>query len=106
MAADTFPLTVGTTPTDIGLALSTLLSAEQPMGFRTGRGAARLCNSSVNARLYVLIQDTAPDGSVPGLPVRPGEWFPEDIQITPAGGVWAWAGRDHAVMTALVVQWS
>lgn len=104
MPTDTFPVTVGATPTDIGLALSGLLLAEEPSG--AGRGMVRMCNASGNTRLYILIQDTAPDGNLPGLPVRPGDWFPEDIQITPAGGVWAWAGRDGATMTALVVSWS
>ena len=105
MAADTFPVTVGTTPTDIGLVLSAILTQEAAP-VNVGRGAVRLCNTAGNTRLYVLIQDTAPDGSAPGLPVRPGDWFPEDIQITPAGGVWAWAGRDGATMSALIVAWS
>ena len=104
MAADTFPLAVGTTPTDIGLSLSTILDREAPVG--AGRGMVRLCNTAGNTRLYVLIQDDAPDGSTPGLPVRTGDWFPEDIQIKPTGGVWAWAGRDGAQIVALVVGWS
>ena len=78
MAADTFPVTVGTTPTDIGLVLSAILTQEAAP-VNVGRGAVRLCNTAGNTRLYVLIQDTAPDGSVPGLPVRPGDWFPEDL---------------------------
>ena len=101
--ADTIPLVVGTTPTDIGATLSAHLLAQAPA--TAGWGAVRLCNTAGNARLYILLQDTAPDGSAPGLPVRPGEWFPEDVQVMPSGGVWAWAGRDGAAITALVTSW-
>ena len=60
-----------------------------------GRGSVRLCNSSGNARIYLAIQKLEPGADVPGIPVRVGEWYPDELlQITPAGGVWAWAGRD------------
>ena len=104
----TLPVTVNRAPADIGATLSAAMAAENPVGpvATRGRGTVSLCNTSGNARLYVALQDTAPDTSVPGIPVRVGEWFPEDLQITPAGGVWAWASRDDATMTALVTGWS
>lgn len=104
MAADMFPVTVNQAAADIGITLSSLLANEAPVG--RGRGSVRLFNSAGNARLYIALQDTAPDSDMPGVGVRPGEWFPMDIQITPAGGVWAWAGKDGAKITALVVGWS
>ena len=105
---DTLPLTVDTVPADIGVALSAALAAANPVGPMSGRGRAlvRLCNTSGNARLYLAVQADAPDGTVPGIPVRVGDWYPLDLQITPAGGIWAWASRDGAKIMAQVVRWS
>ena len=106
----TLPVTVNKVPADIGVALSAAIEAENPVGPMSmrGRGRVRLFNSSGNARLYVGVQDTAPDASVPGVLVRPGAWWlpDEDLEITPAGGVWAWSNRDGAKITALVTAWS
>ena len=104
----TLGVIVNRAPADIGVALSAAIAAENPVGpmLTRGRGCVRLCNTSGNARLYVALQDTAPDASVPGIPVFVGAWFPGNLQITPDGGVWAWASRDDATMTALVTAWS
>ena len=106
------PVTVGTAPADISTPLSAALAAENPVGpmASRGRGRVRLFNSAGNASLYVLIGDAAPDGTVAPVRVRPGEWFPEELDVRPAadGGdrVWAWASRDDATVTALVTAWS
>ena len=107
-------VTVGKAPVDIGIALSVAIAAENPVGPMStrGRGAVSLFNSSGNASLYVSLGETAPDGSVPPVRVRPGEWYLADdaLQVRPAadGGerIWAWASRDDATMTAIVTQWS
>ena len=103
----TLPITLGPAPTDIGVVLSVALEAENPVGPAggRGRGSVRLCNSSGNARIYLAIQKLEPGVDVPGIPVRVGEWYPEPLQITPAGGVWAWAGRDGTQITVIVVGW-
>ena len=106
----TLPVTVDRAPVDIGVALSAAISAANPVGpmATRGRGYVRLFNATVDAQLYVTLGDSAPDGSVPPVRVRPGEWYPEDLQIVPAGGdrIWAWATRDDASITAVVTGWS
>ena len=106
----TLPVTVGTAPVDIGAVLSASMAAANPVGpmATRGRGYVRLFNATVDAQLYVFIGESAPDGSVPPVRVRPGEWFAADVQIVPSGGdrVWAWSSRDDANMTALVTGWS
>lgn len=108
----TLPVSVGTAPVDIGVALSAAMAAANPVGpmASRGRGRVRLFNSAGNASLYVLIRATTPDGGVPPIRVRPGEWFPNDLEVRPAtdGGdrVWCWATRDDATCTALVTRWS
>ena len=107
-------VTVGKAPADIGIPLSAAIAAENPVGpvARRGRGAVSLFNSAGNASLYVHVGATAPDGSVPPVRVRPGEWYRADdaLQVWPAadGGerIWAWASRDDASITAVVTQWS
>ena len=105
----TVPVALSTAPVDIAVALSA--NAFPAAGANPGgRGAVRLFNSAGNASLYVLIRGTAPDGTVPPVRVRPGEWFPEPVDVRPAadGGdrVWAWASRDDVTVTALIVRWS
>ena len=104
----TFAIALTTAPVDIGAELSgTVFTTGKPAGAADGRGALLLYNGTGNASIYVLIQDAAPDNtSPPGIRVRPGEWFPEEIQASAAGGAWAWASRDDVTATGLVVAWS
>ena len=104
----TLSLTLNMAPADIGAGLSAAIAAENPVGPMSGRGRGlvRLCNTSGNARIYVAVQVDPPDGTVPGIPVRVGDWFPLDLQVTVAGGIWAWASRDGAKIMALVVGWA
>ena len=103
----TLPITLGPAPTDIGVVLSAAIAVENPTNPTAllGRGLVRLCNSSGRDRIYLVIQELEPGADVPGIPVRVGEWYPEPLQITPDGGIWAWAGSDSTQITALVVGW-
>ena len=102
----TLPLNVNAVPADIGATLSAAIAAENPVGSSAGRGVVRLCNTDDSATIYLAVQVGVPDGTVPGVPVRVGEWFPEDLEITPDGGLWAWTARAEAKVTALVTRWS
>ena len=101
-------LTVGPDRADIGLALSAAIATENPTGPVADRGRAtvRLFNDDDNAAAYLHFGDTEPDASVSGIPIPIGGHFPEDIQVTPAGNVWAWAGKAETRLTALVLGWS
>ena len=101
-----FSLTIGPTRVDIGLALSAALIAENPVGSAAGRGSVKIFNVDDNATAYLHFGDTEPDASVSGIPIPIGQRFPEDIQITPAGGVWAWSGSAGTRLAVLVLEWS
>ena len=103
-----FPLIVGPDRADIGVALSAAIATENPTGpvDGRGRGLVRLFNVDDNAVAYLHFGDTEPDADVAGIPLPIGGLFPEDIQITPDGGVWAWSGSEGTRLHALVVGWS
>ena len=47
-----------------------------------------------------------PDGDTAAVRVRPQTWLPVELQVTAAGGVWAWASRDSTKAMAWVTAWS
>ena len=100
-------LTVGPDRADIGAALSTAIATENAVGRVSdrGRGTVRLYNVDDTAAAYLHFGDTEPGADVAGILLPIGQRFPEDIQITPAGGVWAWA-REGTKLQAVVVGWS
>ena len=104
---ETVPITPGEAPVDIGASLSTSAFTTNPprLGL-DGRGAFRLYNASVDASLYVVVQDTAPDGDTAAVRVRPQSWFPIELEVRPAGGVWAWASRAGTKAAVWVTRWS
>lgn len=97
-----FPLEVGPAPVDLSTAVSAAAGAVTAWA-ATGR--FRLCNADDNATVYVALQAAAPDGTVPGIPVRLGEWYPHELDFRPAADagvrVWAWAGRAGTKVMAL-----
>lgn len=97
-------LTVGPDRADIGLVLSAALITENPTGSADGRGLIRLYNVDDNSAVYLAFGDTDPGAA--GVPLPIGGEFSEDIQITPAGGVWAWANKTGTKLQAVVVGWS
>ena len=102
----TFAVPVSRAVTDISAGLIAAAFTRTPPDTLDGRGACRLYNGSSNKSVYVLIQDTVPDDtSPPGLRVRPGEWFPQIVEIYEDAGVWCWSSGD-VVMTALIISWS
>ena len=104
---DTTTITLGTAPTDIAASLSAgIFTRDPPIPALDGRGAIRLYNASVDASVYVAVQDTMPDGDTAAVRVRPQTWLPVELQVTAAGGVWAWASRDSTKAMAWVTAWS
>lgn len=105
---DTLHVTVNRTKADIGATLSGLIAAEKTVGPTAdrGRGRVRLCNADDNAKLFLAFQSMAPGSDVAGIPVAVGDWFPEEVDIVPGGGVWAWSNRDATKVVALVTKWS
>ena len=102
-----FPLTLGEAPVDIGASLSTsTFTTNPPRPGLDGRGAFRLYNASVDASVYVAVQDTMPDGDTPAVRVRPQTWFPIELDVVPTGGVWAWASRAGTKAAVWVTRWS
>ena len=98
---------LGEAPTDIGASLSaSTFTRDPPWPTLDGRGAIRLYNASVDASVYVAIQDSMPDGDTAAVRVRPQTWFPIELQVTAAGGVWAWASRANTKVSAWVTRWS
>ena len=104
---DTTTITLGTAPTDIGASLSAGIFTDttRPAGSVQGRGSIRLYNAAVDASIYVAVQDTTPDGDTAAVRVRPQTWFPIELQVTPDGGVWAWASRADTKASAWVTSW-
>lgn len=100
------PLTVGPQKADIGLALSAAITAQNPVGSETGRGLVQLFNSDDNAAFYLAFGDTEPGADVAGIPVPIGGRFPDDLQITPNGGVWAWSNKTGTRLQAVIAGWS
>ena len=108
----TVPVALTEAPVDIGAALSVAVFTGDGS---FGRGAIRLFNSLGNASLYVLVQEAMPDETAPPpVRVRPGEWFPEELAVSPAAvppaddagdRIWAWSTR-AGTATAFVVRWS
>ena len=76
------------------------------VGSADGRGVIQLHNVDGNASFYLAFGDTEPGPGAAGIPVPVGKRFPEDIQITPDGGVWAWANKAGTKLQAVVVGWS
>ena len=103
-----FPLTLGEAPVDIGASLSTspFTRGDPSWSGLDGRGAFRLYNASVDASLYVVVQEAMPDGDTAAVRVRPQTWFPIELSVVPAGGVWAWASRANAKAAVCVTSWS
>ena len=99
-------LTVGPDRADIGLVLSAALITENPTGSADGRGLIRLFNVDDNSTVYLAFGDTEPGAAESGVPLPIGGEFSEDIHITPAGGVWAWANKTGTKLQAVVVGWS
>ena len=101
-----FSIQVGPNKADIGVALSAAIAAENPVGSTAGRGVVRLFNTDDNASVYLSFGNTEPGSDVAGILLPIGQRFPEDIQITSDGGVWAWSGSEGTRLNALVVGWS
>ena len=102
-----FTITLGEAPADIAASLSVdVFTTDPPRPGLDGRGAVRLYNGSVNASLYVAIQDTQPDGDTAVVRVRPQMWFPLELQVRSAGGVWAWASRAGTKAAVWITAWS
>ena len=101
-------LTVGPGRADIGAALSTAIGTENAVGRVSdrGRGTVRLFNVDDNSTVYLAFGDTEPGAAESGVPLPIGGEFSEDIHITPAGGVWAWANKTGTKLQAVVVGWS
>ena len=101
------PITLGEVPVDVGASLSaSTFTREPPIAALDGRGAFRLYNASVDASVYVVLQDSPPDGDTAVVRVRPQTWFPIELQVRPAGGVWAWASRADTKAAVWVTAWS
>ena len=102
-----FTITLGEAPADIAASLSVdVFTTDPPRPGLDGRGAMRLYNASVDASVYVAIQDAMPDGDTAVVRVRPQTWFPIELQVRAAGGVWAWASRADTKAAVWITAWS
>ena len=104
---DMVPITLGETPVDIGASLSTsTFTTDPPRVGLDGRGRFRLYNASVDASIYVAIQDAQPDQDTAVVRVIPQTWFPIELQVRPSGGAWAWASRADTKAAVWITAWS
>ena len=100
-------LTLTAAPVDIGASLSaSTFTRVPPIAAFDGRGAFRLYNASTDSSLYVAIQDAQPNDDTAVVRVLPQSWFPLELQVRPAGGVWAWASRAGTKAAVWVTRWS
>ena len=102
----TFALIVGPVPIDLSAAVSDAVLAVS----RESTGRFRLANTDDNSSVYIAVQKTSPAGTVPGVAVPVGGWFPEALDFQPLAvgpvvGVRVWAWAAHAD-TKIMVLWT